>query len=130
MVDCGTATTFNVVTAAGEYLGGAIMPGVGVSAESLASRTARLPSVDIARPEAALGRTTSESILAGLYHGHIGAIRHLIAELTREAFAGDKPYVFGTGGFARLFEKEDLFDEIVPELVLHGLRQAEALNAD
>ena len=129
IVDCGTATTFNVVTAAGEYLGGAIMPGVGVSAESLASRTARLPSVDISRPEAALGRTTSESILAGLYHGHIGAIRHLIAELTGEAFAGDRPHVIGTGGFARLFEKEGLFDEIIPELVLHGLRQAEALNA-
>ncbi len=129
VVDCGTATTFNVVTAAGEYLGGAILPGVGVSAESLASRTARLPSVEIARPEAALGRTTSESILAGLYHGHIGAIRHLTAELTREAFAGDRPHTIGTGGFARLFEKEGLFDEIVPELVLHGLRQAEALNA-
>lgn len=129
VVDCGTATTFNVVTAAGEYLGGAILPGVGVSAESLASRTARLPSVEIARPEAALGRTTSESILAGLYHGHIGAIRHLTAELTREAFAGDRPHIIGTGGFARLFEKEGLFDEIIPELVLHGLRQAEALNA-
>jgi type III pantothenate kinase len=130
VVDCGTATTIEVVTAAGDYLGGAILPGVGLSAETLASRTARLPAVEIARPASALGRTTVESIQAGLYHGHVGAIRQLLAELTREAFTGAPPYVFGTGGFARMFEPEGLFNEIVPELVLAGLKYAENLNRE
>jgi len=130
VVDCGTATTFDVVTAGGDYLGGAILPGVGISAEMLASRTARLPSVEIARPEHALGRTTVESIQAGLYHGHVGAIRQLAAELAREAFDSRPPYVIGTGGFARMFAGEDLFAEIVPELVLWGLKHADQLNRE
>ena len=130
VVDCGTATTFEVVTAGGDYLGGVILPGVGVSAETLASRTAKLPRVEIARPESVLGRSTVESIQSGLYHGHSGAIRHLVAELTREVFGGERPHVVGTGGFARMFEEERLFDEVVPELVLEGLRQAEMLNSE
>jgi type III pantothenate kinase len=130
VVDCGTATTFDVVTAGGDYLGGVILPGVGVSAETLASRTAKLPRVEIARPESVLGRSTVESIQSGLYHGHSGAIRHLVAELTREVFGGERPHVVGTGGFARMFEEERLFDEVVPELVLEGLRQAEMLNSE
>jgi type III pantothenate kinase len=130
VVDCGTATTFDVVTAGGDYLGGVILPGVGVSAEALASRTAKLPRVEIARPESVLGRSTVESIQSGLYHGHCGAIRHLVAELAREVFGGDRPHVTGTGGFARMLEEERLFDEIVPELVLLGLRHAETLNRD
>ncbi len=128
VVDCGTATTFDVVTANGDYLGGAILPGVGVSAETLSSRTARLPSVEIARPEVALGRSSVESIQSGLYFGHVGAIRQLTGELTREAFPGARPVVIATGGFSRMFESEKLFDEIVPELVLFGLRHAEQLN--
>lgn len=130
VVDCGTATTIDVVTASADYMGGVIMPGVGVSAASLASNTAKLPSVEIARPENVLGRTTIESIQSGLYHGHIGAIRHVVAELRREAFSGGKPAVIGTGGFARMFETEGLFDEIAPELVLWGLKHAEELNRE
>jgi type III pantothenate kinase len=130
VVDCGTATTFDVVTAAGDYLGGAILAGVGISAEMLASRTARLPSVEIAIPEAALGRTTVESIQSGLYHGHVGAIRQLTVELAGEAFAGRRPCLIGTGGFAGMFAGRDLFDEIVPELVLWGLKRAEHLNRE
>jgi type III pantothenate kinase len=128
VVDCGTATTFDVVTAGGDYLGGVILPGIGVSAETLASRTAKLPRVEIARPETILGRSTVESIQSGLYHGHSGAIRHIVAGLTAEVFAGEKPAVVGTGGFARMLEEEGLFDELVPELVLLGLRHAESLN--
>ncbi len=128
IVDCGTATTFDVVAAAGDYLGGAILPGVGISAEMLSSRTAKLPRVEIARPENVLGRTSAESIQSGLYHGHIGAMRGLIAELTREAFGGRPPQVIGTGGFARMFEMEGLFGEIIPELVLFGLHHAEKIN--
>ncbi len=129
VVDCGTATTFDVVTAAGDYLGGVILPGVGVSAETLASRTAKLPRVEIARPETVLGRTTVESIQSGLYHGHVGAIRHVVAGLSAEVFEGQRPHVIGTGGFARMLEGEGLFDEVVPELVLLGIRRAAELNA-
>ena len=130
VVDCGTATTFDVITAEADYLGGAILPGIGISVETLAGRTAKLPTVEIARPSTALGRSTIESIQAGVYHGHVGAIRQLLGELTREAFAGQRPYVVGTGGFARLLETEKLFDEIVPELVLLGLKHAERLNRE
>ena len=130
VVDCGTATTLDVVTAAADYLGGVILPGVGVSAAALASNTAKLPRVEIVRPESVLGRTTIESIQSGLYHGHIGAIRHILAALQNEAFAGAKPRIIGTGGFVRMFEGEALFDEIVPELVLWGLKHAEAMNPE
>lgn len=130
VVDCGTATTFDVVTAEGDYLGGAILPGIGISVETLAGRTAKLPTVELIRPTVALGRSTIESIQSGVYHGHAGAIRHLVTELSREAFGGVRPYVVGTGGFARLLEAEKLFDEIVPELVLLGLKHAEAVNRE
>ncbi|MBI2516997.1 MAG: type III pantothenate kinase [Opitutae bacterium] len=130
VIDCGTATTFDVVTAGGDYLGGAILPGLGISAEMLQSRTARLPAVEITRPEAALGRTTTESIQSGLYHGHVGALRQLVAELTREAFPNSSPVIVGTGGFSRMFEGEGLFKELVPELVLWGLHRAELLNRE
>jgi type III pantothenate kinase len=128
VVDCGTATTFDVVTAAGDYLGGVILPGVGISAETLASRTAKLPRVEITRPETVLGRSTAESIQSGLYHGHVGAIRHLVAGLTAENFPADPPVVVGTGGFAKMLESERLFDALVPELVLLGIKHAESLN--
>ncbi len=130
VVDCGTATTIDVVTADADYLGGVILPGVGVSAAALASNTAKLPRVEIARPESVLGRTTIESIQSGLYHGHIGAIRHILGALQKEAFPDAKPRIVGTGGFIRMFEAEGLFDEIVPELVLWGLKKAEALNRE
>jgi len=130
VVDCGTATTIDVVTAAADYLGGAILPGIGMSAASLASNTAKLPRVEIARPESVLGRTTIESIQSGLYHGHVGAIRHILAAMQKEACPEAKPCVVGTGGFVRMFEGEGLFDEIVPELVLWGLKKAELMNRE
>lgn len=130
VVDCGTATTFDVITAAGDYLGGAILPGIGISVEALAGKTAKLPSVEIARPAAAVGRSTIESIQAGVYHGHVGAVRHLVAEITREVFAGIRPVVVGTGGFARLLLTENVFDEVIPELVLLGIKRAVELNQE
>ncbi len=128
VADCGTATTLEVITADAEYLGGAILPGVGISVETLAGKTAKLPTVELMRPNSALGRSTIESIQAGVYHAQVGAIRQLVTELSREAFGGHRPVVIGTGGFARLLEAEKLFDEVVPELVLLGLKQAEAMN--
>jgi len=130
VVDCGTATTFDVITSGADYLGGVILPGLGVSADALASHTAKLPRVEIARPGAVLGRTTVDSIQSGLFHGHVGAIRHIVAELKRETFASAPAHVIGTGGLSRMFEAENLFDELVPELVLWGLKHAEAMNHD
>jgi type III pantothenate kinase len=130
VVDCGTATTCDVVTAEGDYLGGAILPGIGMSVEALAGKTAKLPSVEITRPISALGRSSTESIQSGVYYGQAGAIRQLIGVLMNEVFMGAKPAIIGTGGFARLFEPEKLFDENVPELVLLGLRHAEELNRE
>ena len=130
IVDCGTATTFDVVTATGDYLGGVIMPGLGVSAETLASHTTKLPRVEISRPESALGKTTTESIQSGLFFGHMGAIQFLVAKLRQEAFPDSPPCVIGTGGFARMFELEKLFDEFVPELVLWGVKAAEHMNRE
>jgi type III pantothenate kinase len=98
--------------------------------ETLAGRTAKLPTVEITRPAVALGRSTIESIQSGVYHGHVGAIRRLVDELTREAFNGEPRSVIGTGGFARLFEAEHLFDEVVPELVLMGLKHAAEMNRE
>lgn len=130
VVDCGTATTFDVVTAESDYLGGAILPGIGISVETLAGRTAKLPTVEITRPASVLGRSTVESIQAGVYHAHVGAVKQILGELTREVFAGHRPAVIATGGFARLLEHEKLFDEIVPELVLLGLKHAEQINRE
>src|SRR5215207_10070337 len=130
VVDCGTATTLDVVTANGDYLGGAILPGVGISVEALAGRTAKLPTVEIARPVSPLGRSTIESIQAGVYHGHVGAIRRLIDEISTESFGPAPCTVIGTGGFARLFEAEGLFDEVIPEIVLLGLKHADDLNRE
>jgi type III pantothenate kinase len=130
VADCGTATTLDVVTAAGDYLGGAILPGVGISVDTLAGRTAKLPTVEITRPATALGRSTIESIQSGVYFGQAGAIRRLVQELKREVFGDAPASVIGTGGFARLLEPEKLFDEVVPELVLIGLKQAEEWNRE
>ena len=128
VVDVGTATTFDVITAARDYLGGVILPGPGISVEALAGKTARLPAVEISRPEAVLGRSTIESIQSGVFFGQVGAIEYLIGALTEEVFAGRRPLLVGTGGFSRMFEAEELFDDIVTDLVLRGLRFAEEMN--
>jgi type III pantothenate kinase len=111
-------------------MGGAIMPGVSISAESLASHTAKLPRVEISHPSVAVGKSTVESIQSGLFHGHVGSMRHLLGLIASEAFGGARPHVIGTGGFARMFEGEKIFDEIIPELVLLGLKKAEAMNCE
>ncbi len=128
IVDTGTATTLCVVTAAREYLGGAIVAGLGLSMRALGRGTAKLPLVDIRQPANALGRTTIENIQSGLFFGHLGTLRELIARLAEEAYAGVHPMVVGTGGFAPLYEDFGIFDRIVPDLVLRGLLRAIDLN--
>lgn len=121
IADFGTATTFAIVTAKKEYLGTVILPGVRLSMLALGEHTAKLYPVEIVRPGSIVGKTTSESIQAGLYYGHIGIIREVIARVTKEAFAGKEPVVLGTGGFANLFREERIFTDINQDLVLEGL---------
>ena len=120
LVDLGTATTFCAVTAEKDYLGGTIIAGLRLSMEALEAKTAKLPSVEIVTPEHALGQSTTESIQSGLYYSHLGAMREIITRLTNECFKGERPYVIGTGGISVLFEKEKIFDETIPDLVLKG----------
>jgi type III pantothenate kinase len=128
IVDFGTATTLCAVTREKEYLGGVITPGINISMAALESKTARLPAVEIIRPSEVLGRSMVESIQSGLYFGTLAAVRSLAASVTREHFAKEQPLIVGTGGFGRLFEEEDLFDNFVPELALIGLRRAVELS--
>ncbi len=130
IVDLGTATTFCAISKEKDYLGGAISAGLKLCMESLENRTAKLPTVEIVEMNKALGRATVESIQSGLYYGHVGMIRELCARLATECFSTEKPFVIGTGGFAYLFEKEKVFDVIVPDLVLKGLVAAIKMNED
>jgi type III pantothenate kinase len=129
IVDFGTATTFCVVTAQKEYLGGLIMPGPRLAMEALEAGTAKLPKVEILVPSELIGRTTIESIQAGIYHSNVASIKTLCAEIRDQYFeAGSPTRIIGTGGFSRLFENEKIFDVLVPELVLKGLYTAYRMN--
>jgi len=129
LVDLGTATTFCAVSKDKDYLGGSIVAGLRLSMESLEAKTSKLPSVEIVAMNEALGRSTIESLQSGLYYGHIGTIKEISERISKEAFDGDKPFIIGTGGFANLFEKEKIFDVIVPDLVLKGLLYSLKMNA-
>jgi type III pantothenate kinase len=128
VADFGTATTLCAITKNREFLGGNIIPGVRLSMEALEERTAQLPSVEIKPPRQALGRSTIESIQSGLYWSNVGMVRELIARITAEEFEDDPPVVIGTGGFAQLFNRENLFDHVISDLILTGLRQVVRLN--
>lgn len=129
VVDFGTATTFDVLSADKTYLGGAIAPGLRISMEALEQNTARLPSVEILKPEHAVGRSTVESIQSGLFYGHRGMIREVVERISDECFGGKKAIVLGTGGFSVLFNEDPLFDAILTDLVLEGLKAAMDMNA-
>ena len=129
IVDLGTATTFCAVTKEKDYLGGSIIAGLRLCMEALEAKTAKLPSVEIISMHEALGRSTVESLQSGLYYGHLGAMKEIIAKITKECFQDEKPLIIGTGGFSSLFEKEKLFDVIIPDLVLKGMLIALQHNA-
>ncbi|MFZ2322469.1 MAG: type III pantothenate kinase [Ignavibacteriaceae bacterium] len=128
VIDFGTATTFDIISKEKEYLGGAIVPGIRISMEALESRTAKLPAVEIAQPEKVIGKTTKDSIQAGLFYGHIGTIKEIISRVAEEAFDKQKPFVIGTGGFANMFNDTNLFNTINPELVLRGIYYSAKMN--
>jgi len=124
VIDLGTATTLAAVTKKAEFLGGVILPGIRLSMESLKSNTAKLMEVDITQPAAYLGQSTRECIQSGLYYGHLGAMREIVAGYNRELFAGDPAVVVATGGFSQMFKDQKIFDDIQPDLVSQGIRIA------
>lgn len=128
IIDYGTATTFCAVSEKKSYLGGAIIPGMRLLVDALATHTAKLPTVDIVKMDKALGRTTIENIQSGIFFGALGASRELIKRLKQEAFANQEALVIATGGFAGLFEQYDIYDHLLPQLVLQGIRLAALLN--
>lgn len=129
VVDFGTAITLDCISAAGEYLGGTISPGVAISLDALNSRTAKLPRVDIATPpERAIGGNTVEAIRSGILYGYAGLIDGLIRRLAAD-MAPAQPRVLATGGLAALIAPHTtLIDEIDPQLTLEGLRLIHDLN--
>lgn len=137
IIDFGTATTFCTVNRDKEYLGGVILAGLKISMEALETKTAKLPPVEIIQMKQALGRSTIESIQSGLFFGQIGMVKEITRRLADECFIGahggshdkDKPLVLATGGFSGLFDKDGLFDAIVPDLVLKGLNIALLMNS-
>jgi type III pantothenate kinase len=127
IVDFGTATTFDVVTPAGEYLGGAICPGIGISSAALFAHAARLPRVEFARPKAVVGRNTVASIQSGLVFGYVAMVDGLVAQMRAEL--GFEAKVLATGGLAPLIARESTTIEHVDEmLTLEGLRLLYARN--
>ncbi len=121
IVDFGTATTFDAVTAKGEYLGGAIAPGIQISAEALYLRTAKLPRIEVAKPKKSIGRTTVASMQSGIYFGYVGLVNNIIAEMSKEL--GEEPKIVITGGFASQLGPEiKASHHREPQLVLEGLR--------
>jgi type III pantothenate kinase len=121
IVDFGTATTFEAITADGSYLGGAIVPGVNVSADALYRRAAQLPKVNIARPPSAIGRNTVHAMQSGLLFGYVSLVEGMVARFKAEL--GPDTKVVGTGGLAPIIASEtDVIDIIEPWLTLEGLR--------
>lgn len=128
VVDMGTATTVDVITKDCEYLGGAILPGIKMSVNSLASATAKLPTVEILKPSKACGSSTIEAIQSGIYYSQVGAIKQLIKNFQKQVFKDEKPFVVATGGFSKLLESENIFDIIISDLVHIGLLKILELN--
>jgi type III pantothenate kinase len=115
VVDFGTATTFDAVSAEGDYLGGAIAPGLGIAAEALFSRTANLPRIELVAPPKAIGRNTIHCMQSGLVLGYIGLIEGLVTRIREEL--GGQARVIGTGGLAPLLAKETNIIETVDQML-------------
>ncbi|MBI4771426.1 MAG: type III pantothenate kinase [Chloroflexi bacterium] len=127
IVDFGTGTTFDAISKEGDYLGGAIAPGIGIAAEALFQRTARLTRVDLVRPPSAIGRNTVHSLQSGLLFGYVGLVEGMVARFREEL--GPEMKVIGTGGLAEVIVREtDAIQIVAPWLTLDGLRIVWDLN--
>jgi type III pantothenate kinase len=120
-VDFGTATTWDVITPKGEYLGGVIAPGIQISSEALYQHAAKLPRVEIVRPARVVGRNPAASMQSGLFYGYAGMVDALVEEIKREV--DFDPYCLATGGLAKLIAAQSRTIEAVdPLLTLRGLK--------
>ena len=121
-IDFGTATTFGVMSAKGEFLGGAICPGLKLASEALVDRAAKLPRFELVKPESAIGRNTIANLQSGIVYGHVGLVTYLIQKMRQELKAPDAR-VIATGGMALLVAGEtDMIDVLDGTLTLKGLR--------
>jgi type III pantothenate kinase len=128
IIDFGTATTFDAISAEGSYLGGAIAPGIGISAAALFQRAAKLPKVDLVRPPTAIGKNTVHSLQSGLFFGYVGLVEGIVSRFRTELGASTR--VIATGGFAETIAGETQSISIVaPWLTLEGLRIIYRMNA-
>ncbi|MEP6956166.1 MAG: type III pantothenate kinase [Chthoniobacterales bacterium] len=129
VVDFGTAVTFDVVSAAGDYVGGVIAPGLEAMTNFLYQRTALLPKLTLREPASAIGRTTRAAMMSGAVYGYRGLVREIIARIRAESFPRGKVRVVATGGYARLIARQLPEIEAVHEgLTLDGLRLIANLN--
>ncbi len=127
VVDFGTATTFDAISGEGDYLGGAIAPGIGIAAEALFIRTAKLPRVDLQRPPNAIGRNTVHAMQSGLLFGYVALVEGMVTRFREEL--GEGMRVIATGGLAEIIAVETQSIEIVaPWLTLDGLRMIWDMN--
>jgi type III pantothenate kinase len=121
VVDFGTATTLDAVSAQGEYLGGAICPGVQISADALFQRAARLPRIDVRKPATVVGQTTVGAMESGLFYGYVGMVEGLVRRMSDEL--GGNALCVATGGLADVIAPETaLIQHVDPDLTLDGLR--------
>jgi len=129
IVDLGTAITFDTVSKEGDYLGGAIAPGLLVAAEALFSRTAALPRIQLMPPKKAIGTNTVDAMQSGLIYGYVGLIEGIVSRIQREL--GEKALVVATGGYAELLTGETtVIDKVNPDLTLIGLRLIQLMNKE
>lgn len=123
VVDFGTGTTFDAISRVGEYLGGVICPGIGISADALFQRAARLPRVEVRKPASVIGQNTVGAIQSGLFFGYIEMVDGLVRRMRTELDGGDQATVIATGGLADLIAADcRAIQHVEPDLTLEGLR--------